>query len=269
MCSVIKNFRFDNKPIIIDSSKSIEKLETTNTLAKLQQEIDRLNNEIKRLKLEAEQIIKNAKDEEQKIIKSAEEYKNNEIEKTKKICEEIKEDARREGFDKGFNEGKEAAFERSKSIIEAIEQVLSEALREKDEIIKKAEHQIVELSMAIAKKITKCEVLLNRDVIIYSVNEAISKIVDHDTINIYMNLKDIEVFTQRKDEILKSLPINSKVKIIEDNSIMPGGCIISTNMGNIDATISTQLLEVERLLEEALRQEEAEREANTQKQTSI
>jgi len=74
-------------------------------------------------------------------------------------------------------------------------------------------------------------------------------------------LKDIAAFTQKKEDILKSLPVDSKVKIIEDNNILPGGCIISTKMGNIDATISSQMLEVEKMLEEALRQEEEEQEA--------
>jgi len=261
LCSIVKNFNFDDRPIIIDSSKSLEKIETSNVLVKLQQDIDRLNEEIKNLNLQAENIIKNAKVHEANIRHSVEQYKKNELEKTHKICEEIKEDTRREAFDKGYAEGRAEAAERAKSILEGIEQVLKEALKEKDEIIKKAEQQIVELAMAISKKITKCEVLLNRDVIYYSVNEAISKIVDRDTLNIYMNLKDIAAFTQKKEDILKSLPVDSKVKIIEDNNILPGGCIISTNMGNIDATISSQMLEVEKMLEEALRQEEEEQEA--------
>lgn len=265
MCSVVKNFNFDNRPIIIDSSKSLEKIETSNVLVKLQQDIDRMHEEIKNLNAQAENILGNAKTHETNIRHSVEQYKKNELEKTNKICEEIKEDTRRESFDKGFAEGKAEAVERARSILEAIEQVLKEALKEKDEIIKKAEQQIVELSMAISKKITKCEVLLNRDVIFYSVNEAISKIVDRDTINIYMNLKDITTFAKKKEDILKSLPVDSKVKIIQDNNIMPGGCIISTNMGNIDATISSQMLEVEKMLEEALRQEVEEEEGQQER----
>ncbi|HBC76622.1 MAG: hypothetical protein A2008_11810 [Candidatus Wallbacteria bacterium GWC2_49_35] len=258
MSSIVRNFNFDNRPIIIDSSKSLEKIETSNVLVKLQQDIDRMNEEIKSLHAQADVILKNARTNETNIKQSVDLYKKNELEKTRKICEEIKEDTRREAFDKGFAEGKAEAVERAKSIIEAIEQVLKEALHEKDEIIRKAEQQIVELAMAISKKITRCEVLLNRDVIYYSVNEAIAKIVDRDTINIYMNLKDISTFAKRKEDVLKSLPVDSKVKIIEDNNILPGGCIISTNMGNIDATISSQMLEVEKMLEEALRQEEEE-----------
>jgi len=242
--------------MIIDSSKSLEKVDTSNTLVKLKQEVDRLHEDIVRQKKQAEEIIKKARQEEANIRSEVELFKKNEMEKTQKICEEIKEDTRRDAFDKGFAEGKAEAAERARSIIEGIEQVLKQSLSEKDEIIKKAEQQIVELAMAISKKITRCEVLLNRDVIYYSVAEAISKIVDKDTINIYMNLKDIAHFTKKKDEILKSLPVDSKVKIIEDNNILPGGCIISTNMGNIDATISSQMLEVEKMLEEALRQEE-------------
>lgn len=256
MCSVVKSFRFDNKPIIIDTSRTLEKVETTNVLVKLQQDVDRLNNEMKKAKKEAEDVIKNARAQEEQIRAEVERFKAEEIEKTKIICEEIKEDTRREAFDKGYAEGREDAAIRSKAILQSLEQVLQQALTQKDEIIKKAEQQIVQLAMAISKKVTKCEVTMNRDIIFYSVNEAISKIVDKDTINIYMSLRDINAFTQKKDEILKSLPIGSHVKIIEDNNIEPGGCVIVTNMGNIDATISSQMLEIEKLLEESMRQED-------------
>lgn len=256
MCSIVKSFRFDNKPIIIDTSRTLEKVETTNVLVKLQQDVDRLNGEIRKAKKEAEDVIRQAREEEARIREEVENFKADEMEKTRQICEEIKEDARREAFDKGYAEGKEEAAIRAKAILQSLEQVLQQALVEKDEIIKKAEQQIVQIAMAIAKKVTKCEVTMNRDIIFYSVNEAISKIVDRDTINIYMNLKDVKMFTQKKEDILKSLPIDSKVKVIEDNTVEPGGCVISTNMGNIDATISSQMFEIEKLLEESMRQEE-------------
>ncbi|MEZ7891008.1 MAG: FliH/SctL family protein [Candidatus Wallbacteria bacterium] len=258
MSNIFKNFKFDSKPIIIDTSKSIEKTKSdaTSVLAKLQHEVNQLNNEIKKAKKEAELILTGANNDAARIRQEAEQFKQEEIEKTKKICHEIEEDTRRQAFDRGFAEGKEEAGVRAKSILESLDQVLQQALSQKDDIIKNSEQQIVELSMAIAKKVVKCEVTLNRDIIFYSVNEAISKIVDKDTLNIYVNLKDLNNFTQKKDEILKSLPVGSKVKIIDDKNIETGGCVISTNMGNIDATISSQLLEIEKLLEEAAREED-------------
>jgi len=256
MCSIVKSFKFDNKPIIIDTSKSLEKVETTNVLVKLQQEVDRLNEDTKRARREAENVIAAAKSEDARLRAEAERFRNEEMERTKHICEDIKEDARREAFDKGYAEGKEEAATRARSVLAGLEQVLKEALNKKDDIIKKSEQQIIQIALAIAKKLIKCEVMMNRDIILYSVNEAISRIVDKDTLNIYMNLRDLGNFTQKKDEILKSLPVGSKVKVIEDNNIEPGGCVISTNMGNIDATISSQMLEIEKLLENEMRQQD-------------
>lgn len=258
MSSIVKSFKFDNKPIIIDTSKSLEKVETTNVLVKLQQEVDRLNEEIKKAKREAEAIVMAARAEDSRLRADAEKFREEEMERTKHICEDIREEARRQAFDKGYAEGKDEAATRAKMVLDGLEQILKEALNKKDDIIRKSEQQVVQVALAIAKKLIRCEVSINPDIILNSVKEAISKIVDKDTLNIYMNLKDLGNFTQKKDEILKSLPVGSKVKIIEDNNIEPGGCVIATNMGNIDATISSQMLEIDKTIESEMRRQDGD-----------
>jgi flagellar assembly protein FliH len=51
--------------------------------------------------------------------------------------------------------------------------------------------------------------------------------------------------TAHKDELIKMMESLKKVNIYEDSRVDRGGCIIETDVGAIDARISTQLDTIE------------------------
>jgi flagellar assembly protein FliH len=125
-------------------------------------------------------------------------------------------------------------------------------------VILEAEHQILELAIAISRKIVRTEITINPAVIEETLKQALAKVTDRDTITLYLNTTDVELVTKRRSEILKKLDPGSRVNIIEDENIEPGGLVITTNLGNIDATISGQELEIDRFLKQIHEQNQQE-----------
>ncbi len=285
----IRNFRFSNKPRIIDWSKPVEEEEeeieekerelTDDELVSLQAmkdklklevaelfevqkeiqtRIDKINEEIEENVGKADIILKSANEESREILTAAnkekeevQEYRELEEDRLKKEASKIKEDASSDGFREGREEGREIVAGKSISLLKNLEAVLSQAVMEKDSIIVQSEKQILDLSIAISKKIIRTEITINPNVIVETLKQAIAKVTDRDTITVYVNLSDLEKITKRKKEILKNLDPGSRINIVEDSNIEPGGLVISTNMGNIDATISGQEFEMEKILKQS------------------
>ena len=158
----------------------------------------------------------------------------------------IKEAAREEGR----REGREEASAR---IEEALE-TLNQAVKERKKIVKDAENEIVRLALKVAEQIIRSEVSMHRDVCLNIVSEAIGRVSDREQIIVKVNREDAEYLKRYKDRLAGMLDGVKSFSIVEDSNIEPGGCVIETNLGFIDARIGTKI----RAIEEALNKVKSE-----------
>jgi flagellar assembly protein FliH len=170
--------------------------------------------------------VPKAKSEAQKIIDEA-----------LREADAIREEARGSGREDGRAEA--AAH------IEEALKTLNDAVNERKNIIKDAESEILRLSVKIAEQIIRSEVSLHRDVCLNIVAEAIARVSDREQIIVRVNREDADYIKRYKDRIAGILDGVKSFSILEDSTIEPGGCIIETNLGFIDAKISTKLKSIE------------------------
>lgn len=152
----------------------------------------------------------------------------------------IKEAAREEGR----REGREEASAR---IEEALE-TLNQAVKERKKIVKDAENEIVRLALKVAEQIIRSEVSMHRDVCLNIVSEAIGRVSDREQIIVKVNREDAEYLKRYKDRLAGMLDGVKSFSIVEDSNIEPGGCVIETNLGFIDARIGTKIKAIEEAL---------------------
>ena len=168
---------------------------------------------------EADSIVENARQEGQEIIKSSKE----------------------QGLEEGRQQGQQQVDDNIKEAMET----LNQAVKERKRIIRDAESEILRLSLKIAEQVIRSEVSLHKDVIMNMVAEAINRISDRENIIIKVNREDAEQLKQNKEKIAGLVDGVKNLSIIEDSQIEPGGCIIETNLGYVDARISTKLSLIE------------------------
>ncbi|MCG8478112.1 MAG: flagellar assembly protein FliH, partial [Spirochaetales bacterium] len=169
-------------------------------------------------------------------------------------AEERSRHIEQDAWQKGHKEGREAGIEEGKAevqrVVERFHVVLSKAIERRNEIIQESETQVVNLVLSIAKKIIKVISENQKNVVINNIVQSLQKLQHKSDVIVRVNLADLDIATQHKQDILNMVERVKSVTVAEDSTVDPGGCIIETDFGEIDARIASQLREIEdRILE--------------------
>jgi len=157
-----------------------------------------------------------------------------------------------EAYAKGFSEGMEKGktLERINlhSTIETMTSSFKEISRLKAVIIENSEDEIVKLAFSIAEKILHREISTNADVGLHILKNTIKEITDRERLKILMNPADYRHLTEVNPEAMSSIEGLRNAEIEADDAIGPGGIVIETLFGEVDARIESQLDEVREAL---------------------
>jgi len=155
------------------------------------------------------------------VQKEADNFKK----ETVKESELIKEEA----FKEGFNEG---LLSLNKHIL-----MLDQELKHLREEIQK---KISPLAIKAARKIMGEELKLHPDRIVDIILTSLKPVTQHKKIIIYVNKADLEQIEAQKPKIKQVFEHIENLSIQERADIEPGGCIIETEAGIINAQLENQ-----------------------------
>ena len=201
--------------------------------------------EVKRQTDESQVIKQQAQEEAEKIISDAG-IKAAEIEN--EIRQTI-EGEKKEATEKGREEGREEGFAEGKAevdrLIERTQVVLERAQDKRGEILSETEKEIIDLVLLITRKVIKVLSENQRNIIISNITESLRKVKAKGNVIIRVNLVDLKLATEHKQDFINLMEGAKSIEIVEDSTVDNGGCIIETDFGEIDARISSQLAELE------------------------
>ncbi|CUU09672.1 flagellar assembly protein FliH [Candidatus Kryptobacter tengchongensis] len=204
-----------------------------------------------------------AKDES--VVESLSDYAQNSAEKgnevdVETIIAQVKDEYElkvREAYQRGFRDAERILREKMNNElnehIALFEQLLKSFYNEVESFETKVEIFVVSLAIKIAEKIVKREIEKNDDFILNQVKEAIKRVIGIEKIKLRINPDDEKLIRESKPELLQMLGSASEVIIEADPGIERGGCIIESELGNVDARISTQFSLIENSLIEGIR----------------
>ena len=200
--------------------------------------------------VEVKKSTEKAKVEAERIIEEAEIRAKKIEEETKKKGLVLIAEARNKAVSEGREEGYRKGEEEAKRLVERLHIILNAAIDKRKKIIDSTERQLIDLVLLISKKVVKVISEKARAVVIANVKESLKKVSRDTEITIRVNTKDLEITTKHKNIFIKMVEGLEKVTVEEDSRVDPGGCIIETSFGDIDARIQKQL----GLLEERIRE---------------
>ena len=148
--------------------------------------------------------------------------------------------AREAGFREGESEVRIAIGRLSQSILE-MDQFHARLLRQ-------SEADAVRLSIAIARRVLRREVTLDPAAIEGLVRAGLEKLQSQERCRVRMHPNYVPVLRSEIDR----LGMSAKVEIIVDPAQEPGAAVFEMARGNLDASIDTQLREIERGLVDRL-----------------
>lgn len=159
---------------------------------------------------------------------------------------------REEAMETGREEGRAEAASR----IEEAMATVNQAVKERKKIIKDSEAEVLRLALKVAEQIIRSEVSMHRDVCLNIVAEAIGRVSDREQIIVRVNREDAEYLKRYKDRLAGMLDGVKSFSIIEDANVEAGGCVIETNLGFVDAKISTKIKSIESALKQVASEDE-------------
>lgn len=159
---------------------------------------------------------------------------------------EIERAAYDRGFQEGLTAGTTAGDETAAATLRQVAAVVDEATREHDALLERAEPEMVALSLEIARKIIQAELRTNPDVVKSVLDAAVKKVNGSPRVTIKINAAQVDE-VKRHWAAAYGDNYREKEWLIEaDPVITPGGCLLSTKYGSIDANIGVQFEEIQR-----------------------
>lgn len=165
------------------------------------------------------------------------------ISRAREEADSIREAAAKEGYQEGLSHAQEDIRELKNSLLN-----FGNA---KQEVFDRIAPEILSISMEIAKKIIKKELSQSPELLLDSVKAILATLSKDETkIMIKANPNQIDMLREEVPQVVTGLGLESKVIIIADDSIIEGGCVVTTTNGVVDATIDTQIAIISEALKE-------------------
>jgi flagellar assembly protein FliH len=158
-------------------------------------------------------------------------------------------EGRRQGTAEGLAQGKEAGHQQGlnesraqlQQAIGAFNTAASMIDQGRSELEAVALAEVTGLSIAIARRVTKRQGLVEPDVMTANLNEAMKLVVKAADVRVAINPAQRKTLDAALPRLGLQWPALTHVQVIEDASVAAGGCRVMTEQGQIDATLDSQL----------------------------
>lgn len=161
----------------------------------------------------------------QKIVEEARQDAEQFKEQVKQEAEKIKDEA----YQTGFQEGLVALNKHVLSLDHELKTLRSDIQK-----------KILPLALSAARKILGEELKMHPDRIVDIVLNSLKPVTQHRKIIIYVNRADLQLLEESRPQIRKILENVENLSIQERDDIEPGGCMIETESGIINAQLENQ-----------------------------
>lgn len=154
--------------------------------------------------------------------------------------------ARQQGVQEGLRRAEADAQQRLDARIAEINAQLAASLTElaalRPMLRRQAEAQVVDLALQVARRILNRALAMDPDALTGLVSAAISRIDARELLEIRVSA----IHHAAVKAAIDKMGIPGQVQVIADPRLEPGAVIIDSDRGRLDASVSTQLAEIER-----------------------
>lgn len=165
-----------------------------------------------------------------------------ELEKRCRQLEARLPEAERNGRDAGRKEGETKALEQYEAAMERMTRSAEQMASLRARLRREAEHDVVQLSLAIARRVLRRELSIDPDALAGLVRTALERVELRETHAVRVHAAD----ASRVAALLERIGGPTRIEVSPDASLEPGALILETQRGQLDASIHVQLEEIER-----------------------
>jgi flagellar assembly protein FliH len=162
------------------------------------------------------------------------------------------EQKERHAYESGRREGEASAKRQAESEVRATIERLSATIAEvagaRNDAIRRAEADIVQLSVEIARRILHREISLDTSALDSLIRAALDKLRSQEVFRVRVHPDQEQLIRA----CLQRLGRAERIEVVSDRSQSLGGALFEISRGSLDASVETQLREIERGLADHL-----------------
>ena len=191
---------------------------------------------------ERDAIIAQAKKQAADMTADAKAATMSVLQKAEQECAVIKEQAKKEGHDEGFAEGRKESLEKYEKYIDAAGKLLSEINSRKDAYYIANEDELRQTAFELTEKITMTELKTDPKILDGIIAEAAKNFRNSDYVKITLAEDEItERFKTDAKLINEIIPFIPEIEISFDSEAETGTVVIDNGSSIVDAGVPTQL----------------------------
>lgn len=156
------------------------------------------------------------------------------------ILSSSREEARRAGWEQGLSEGRQAARGELRLQADRLQHVIEQLASPLAQVGQDVQDELVQLAMAIARQVIQRELATQPEQIRDVVTQAIAALPSGNRhLRIHLHPEDAHLLAEHMDvhEV-------ASWKIIEDATLIRGGCIVDTGATRVDARLETRMQDI-------------------------
>jgi flagellar assembly protein FliH len=148
------------------------------------------------------------------------------------------------GFAQGERAGAAAAQQETAALAKKLAASLDDLMRVRNEMIRHTEKQMVQLALAVARRVIHREVSIDASVLMTMMRVALERVSDAARVTVRLHPLDHQSVTAA----LADSPTSDQVTLTADSRQPRGGCRVESEYGDIDAGVDAQIQEIARAL---------------------
>ena len=151
----------------------------------------------------------------------------------------LERDAFATGYAQGERSGAEAAARRGEAMLRRLTQTIEELSALRTDTIRRTEEQVVQLAMAIARRMVGRELAADRGLLVAMARVALDRLGDTSAATIRLHPEDFAALAPAG-----GVAPDSSVSIVADPVVARGGCLVQSEFGLMDAGLDSQFDEL-------------------------
>jgi flagellar assembly protein FliH len=159
------------------------------------------------------------------------------------------EAALREAYQRGRAEGEAAGRAAVEAVLERLAQSLEHLSTLSHRLRRQAEKDLVQLALAIARRVVRRELQVDPDAVAGLARAALDRLQGQEVQRVRVH----PALEEALRRALERMNAPRSLAVVADAACRPGDVILETAHGNLDASVETQLQEIERGLADRLR----------------
>ncbi len=152
------------------------------------------------------------------------------------------ERARQAGYQQGQQETARKLEAPLREAVDRLATQIEELAQLRRRLRHEAEKQLVSLAVAIARRVLRRELTADPGAILGIVKAALEQVDAREVLRIRVHPDDVPLLERSLD----SRRFPDKLEIVADRDLERGGVVVETERGSLDASVETQLAEIER-----------------------